>query len=128
MKKIVALAVFVAFLAGPAVSHADAWDVLRCKLNEGKTFDDLEQVVAEFRMLMDKAQHEDFSLRIMRPLSGPRIEPGQFFWVGAAPTGERLGSAHDYWFSDSSAARTKEKLDTVFLCDERWAMRTVFEH
>jgi hypothetical protein len=128
MKKTFALAVVAVFAAFPAISHAQAWDVLRCQLNEGKTFADLEQVVAEFRLLMDKAQYEDFSLQIMRPLSGPRIVPGQFFWIGSAPTAERLGSAHDYWFSDASAARTKEKLDTVFLCDERWAMRTVFEH
>jgi hypothetical protein len=126
MKKVI-LAAMAAILVLPAVASAEAWDILRCKLLEGKNFDDLEQIVTEWRLLMDKTEYKDFKVQILQPLSGPRVGPGIFFWVGSAPTAERLGGAQDYWFSDPSAARMKAKLDTVFLCDERWGMRTVFE-
>ena len=127
MRKVLFSALLALFAVLPAVASAEAWDILRCKLVEGKTFEDLEQVVTEFRMLMDNAEHKDFKVQVLPPLSGPRIEPGVFFWIGSAPTAEAVGSAHDYWFSDPSAARMKAKLDTVTICDERWSMRTVFE-
>ena len=50
MKKVI-LAAMATILVLPAVASAEAWDILRCKLLEGKNFDDLEPTRTMIRIL-----------------------------------------------------------------------------
>ncbi len=121
------LAALALLSLSPVVAAADSWDVLRCKLHEGKSFADLEQVLTEWRLIADKATYSDYKVQILAPISGEYTGPGVFFWVGTAPSSQRIGAALDFWFSDPAAARMQEKFRTVFSCENRSTLRTVVQ-
>jgi hypothetical protein len=119
MSKVFAIAALGVVLALPAGSDATTREFLKCKLNDGKTLADLEQVIGEWRALVDKAGYSDYKVEILSPVHADDINIGVFYWMGTTPDYARLGAGYNWWITDADAAKMADKLNAVYTCESR---------
>jgi hypothetical protein len=110
----------------PAAAGAVTYDFLKCKRVAGKTMTDVEQVVTEWRALVDKAGYSDYKVAVLLPVHAEDISQGVFWWMGTAPDYARLGAAYNWWLTNADAAKMGDKFGTVFTCTNRSTATVAF--
>ena len=113
MKKMILIFTLFAsstLFAGPVV------EIFECKLNEGKTYDDLSSMMDTFSGYLEKAGLEDTYTAHVGFQQIP-IKAGSVNWIGISPSAEDFGKAID-WFTSSEDGRSFGALyESVYSCE-----------
>jgi hypothetical protein len=105
------------FLIIPAVqASAEVMHYSRCKLVQGKTIDDVQAWVKDWRTLKT-AKGIDYKVRILIPHADNDLDADEFFIEGGSSTLQSYAAAWSWWYSDAEAAKSAEQLNAAATCD-----------
>ena len=93
---------------------ADAMQYSLCTLNEGKTMQDAQTWLNDWRALAKK-EDISYSLRLLTPHASTD-QLGQFYIEGSSPTLSTYATAWEWWYSDEDAAASNAQLVGVASC------------
>jgi hypothetical protein len=94
-------------------------ELFSCTFNEGKGYEDLEEVIEDWNDWADDEDFEDYSAWTLRPYySGPEQE-FDVLWLGGARSGAALGRGQDAWLSEGGDVA--EDFASVISCDAHLA-------
>jgi hypothetical protein len=102
------------WLVAPA--SAEVMHYSKCKLVEGKTIDDVQGWVKDWRALKtDKGI--DYRVRILIPHADNDLGAGEFFIEGGSSTLQSYAAAWNWWYTDADAAKSADQLNAAATCD-----------
>jgi hypothetical protein len=100
----------------PAQAWAEVMHYSRCKLVEGKTIDDVQAWVKDWRALKtDKGI--DYRVRILIPHADNDLGANEFFIEGGSSTLASYAAAWNWWYTDADAAKSADQLNAAATCD-----------
>ena len=108
------LALALVWLAAPAT--AEVMHYSKCKLNDGKTIDDVQAWVNDWRALKTE-KDIDYKVRILIPHADNDLGAGEFFIEGGSSTLQSYAAAWDWWYTDAAAAKSADQLNAAATCD-----------
>lgn len=97
-------------------ASAEVIHYMKCKLVEGKTIDDVQGWVNDWRVLKTK-KGVDYRVRILVPHADKDLGADEFFLEGASSTLPSYAAAWDWWYTDSAAAKSGTQLNAAATCD-----------
>lgn len=118
MKKILAILLMSLFshtlLAGPVV------EVFECTLNEGKTVNDANNMMAVFSEYLEEASlSESYTAHL--GIQQLPIKKNSINWIGIAPSGEDFGKAIAWFTGTAEGAAFGELYNSVYSCSNSFA-------
>ena len=120
MKRAGAIAVMLSTCLGSAsaVSAGTAQEVFICKLNEGKTMEDLNKVIDDFKKMVVKLKGGDkYQAWLLTPVAAGNL--ANIVWVGEMSDGVSLATlTEDYRTSEAGKIQDK-KFQKVITCESR---------
>jgi hypothetical protein len=120
MKHAAAMAVMLSTCLGSAsgLFAGTAQEVFICKLNEGKTMEDLNKVIDDFKKMVGKLKGGDkYQAWLLTPVAAGNL--ANVVWVGEMPDGVSLATlAEDYRTSEAGKMQDK-KFQKVMTCESR---------
>ena len=119
MKKLVLLC--VACL--PFQTFAEVIHYSRCEINEGKTIDDVQAWVEDWRALVKK-KNIDYKVRLLIPHAANEVGANEFFIEGGSPTLQSYAQAWEWWYTDPDAAASSDQANAASTCDSGTVYRT----
>ena len=97
-------------------ASADIMHYTLCSLNEGKTIDDAQAWLDDWRALVNK--HDiSYSARLLLPHASTE-QIGQFYIEGSSPTMSTYAAAWDWWYYNEDAAPSNAQLVDVAACGQ----------
>ena len=96
----------------------------RCTLVDGKTIDDVQAWVKDWRALKTK-EGVDYRVRLLVPHADPNLGTGEFFIEGGSSTLASYAAAWSWWYSDPDAAKSGDQLNAAATCDSGVVYRSV---
>ncbi len=108
------LALCLVWLAAPA--SAEVMHYSKCKLAQGKTIDDVQAWVNDWRALA-KEKGIDYRIRLLIPHADNDLGAGEFFIEGGSSTLRSYAAAWDWWYTDAKAAKSADQLNAAATCD-----------
>ena len=100
----------------PAQAFGDVMHYSKCKLAEGKTIDDVQAWVNDWRALV-KAKGIDYRVRLLVPHADNDLSDGEFFIEGGSSTLQSYAAAWDWWYTNAEAAKSADQLNSAATCD-----------
>jgi hypothetical protein len=100
----------------PVQAFGEIMHYSKCKLADGKTIDDVQAWVNDWRVLKD-AQGIDYRVRLLIPHADNDLGADEFFIEGGSSTLESYAKAWNWWYTDSSAAKSVAQLNAAATCD-----------
>ena len=88
----------------------------KCKIADGKTIDDVQTWVKDWRTLK-KAKGIDYRVRILIPHADRSLGVDEFFIEGGSSTLQTYAAAWDWWYTDADAAKSNGQLNAAASCD-----------
>ena len=108
------LSIMVAVL--PMAASADVLHYSICELNQGKTLQDVQKWVDDWRPIAKKAGI-DYKIRILSGHAAPaEVMPPNFIIEGETATLTSYAKAWEWWHSDPKASKSNEQLISVAAC------------
>ncbi len=114
MTMFLALALALAWLGAPA--YAEVMHYSKCKLVEGKTIDDVQAWVKDWRALKTDKKI-DYRVRILIPHADNDLGANEFFIEGGSSTLQSYAAAWNWWYTDAAAANSAVQLNAAATCD-----------
>lgn len=108
---LVLCAVWLASQASAEVMHYS-----RCKLEQGKTIDDAQAWVNDWRPLV-KEKGIDYRVRLLVPHADNDLDADEFFIEGSSSTLQSYAAAWDWWYTDAEAAKSAGQLNAAATCN-----------
>ncbi len=108
------LVVALTWLGVPA--SAEVMHYSRCKLMDGKSMDDVQAWVNDWRKLKTE-KGIDYRVRILIPHADNDMGQGDFFIEGGSSTLQSYAAAWNWWYTDADAAKSAEQLNAAASCD-----------
>ena len=99
-----------------AQASAEVMHYSRCKLAEGKTTDDVQAWVNDWRALKTE-KGLDYQLRILIPHADSDLGADEFFLEGGSSTLQSYAAAWDWWYTDAAAAKSANQLNAAATCN-----------
>ena len=99
-----------ALFAGPVV------EVFECTLNEGKTVNDANNMMAVFSEYLEEAELSESYTAHLGFQNFP-IKTNSINWIGIAPSGEDFGKAIAWFTGTAEGAAFGELYQSVYSCD-----------
>lgn len=87
----------------------------RCELNEGKTIDDVQKWVKDWRALKT-AKGIDYRVRVLIPHADNTLGANEFFLEGGSTNLESYAKAWNWWYTDADAAKSNTQLTGAATC------------
>jgi len=109
------------WLAAPA--SAEVMHYSKCKLEDGKTIEDVQAWVTDWRKLKTE-KGIDYEIRILVPHADNDLGADEFFIEGRSSTLSSHGAAYEWWYSDDAAAASGTQLNAAATCDSGAIYRT----
>ena len=97
-------------------ASAEVMHYSKCKLAQGKTIDDAQAWVKDWRVLVKKAGL-DYRIRLLVPHADNTLAADEFFIEGGSPTLQSYAAAYDWWYTDAEAAKSSDQLNAAATCD-----------
>lgn len=117
MKRVSMFLVLVLAFGGlTAQAFAEVMHYSKCKLVQGKTIDDVQAWVNDWRALKTK-NNIDYRVRILIPHADSNLGAGEFFIEGGSPTLQSYAAAWNWWYTDAAAAKSGDQLNAAATCD-----------
>jgi len=110
----VILVLFVVLL--PLQAFGEVMHYSKCELAEGKTIDDVQAWVNDWRVLV-KAQGIEYRVRLLVPHADNDLGADEFFIEGGSPTLETYAKAWNWWYTNETAAQSVAQLNAAASCD-----------
>ncbi len=110
------LVVVVASVGLTAQASANVMHYSKCKFVEGKTIDDVQAWVKDWRVLKGK-KNIDYRIRILIPHADNDLGADEFFLEGSSSTLQSYAAAWDWWYTDAAAAKSADQLNAAATCD-----------
>jgi len=107
----------------PLQAFGEVMHYSKCKLVAGKTIDDVQAWVNDWRALKAKAGI-DYKIRLLIPHADNDLGADEFFLEGRSSTLVSHAKAYTWWYSDSEAAKSGEQLNAAATCDSGVVYRT----
>lgn len=103
---------------GPVAYAGTAQEVFICHLNEGKSMDDLNAVIEDFKKMVGKLKGGDkYQAWLLTPVAASNM--ANIVWVGEMQDGVSLATLQqDYMTSEAGRAQDK-KFRNVITCESR---------
>ena len=115
MRKIAYLIIGSFLLSFAAHASADVMDYSRCQLEEGKSIDDVQKWVTDWRALAKK-NSVNYQLRLLVPHSDTTLMAGEFFIEGRSPSLATHAAAWQWWYTNADAAKSADQLAAAATC------------
>ena len=117
MKRVPVFLVLSLALIWPAAqASAEVMHYSKCKLAKGKTIDDVQAWVNDWRTLKTK-QDIDYRVRILIPHADNDLGADEFFIEGGSSTLQSYAAAWNWWYTDAAAAKSADQLNAAATCD-----------
>ncbi len=100
----------------PAQALGEVMHYSRCSLNDGKTIEDVQAWVKDWRALKT-ANDVDYRVRILVPHSDSDMEAGDFFIEGGSSTLASYAAAWNWWYTNADAAKSADQLNAAATCN-----------
>lgn len=111
---LVPVTLVLVWLAGQA--SAEVMHYSKCKLNDGKTIEDAQAWVNDWRKLKtDKGI--DYEVRLLIPHADNDLGADEFFLEGRSSTLASYAAAWEWWYTDAAAAGSADQLNAAATCD-----------
>ncbi len=110
----VLLVLCLVWAAAPA--SAEVMHYNKCKLVEGKTIDDVQAWVKDWRVLKTEKKI-DYRVRILIPHADNDLAADEFFLEGGSSTFQSYAAAWNWWYTDTAAAKSADQLNKAATCD-----------
>lgn len=99
-----------------------AGDVVRevfiCKLNQGKTMNDLNKVIADFnKMIGDLKGGDGYQAELLSPIAANDMN--SLIWVGEMPDSASMGALTDEYGASEAGHKMDKKFRDVMTCESR---------
>ncbi len=107
----------------PLQAFAEVMHYSKCETNEGKTIDDVQAWVKDWRALAKK-KNIDYKLRLLIPHADSDLEANEFFMEGSSPTLQSYAQAWEWWYTDSDADASGDQLAAAATCNSGAVYRT----
>lgn len=98
-----------------AQASAEVMDYSRCQLEEGKTIEDVQKWVTDWRALAKK-NNINYQLRLLVPHADTTLSPGEFFIEGRTPSLGAHAAAWQWWYTNADAAKSGDQLAAAATC------------
>ena len=108
------LALALVWLAAQA--SAEVMHYSKCKLGDGKTVDDVQAWVNDWRTLKT-AKGIDYRVRILIPHADNDLGADEFFIEGGSSTLQSYAAAWDWWYTNPDATQSNAQLNAAASCD-----------
>jgi len=110
------LVLALALMWGATQASAEVMHYSKCKVADGKTLDDVQAWVKDWRTLK-KAKGIDYQVRILLPHADSNLGIDEFFIEGGSSTLQSYAAAWDWWYTDADAAKSNDQLNKAAACD-----------
>lgn len=117
-------AMLLAVLGMKAGAFADAGvqEVFICKLNQGKTLEDLNKVIGDFnKMIGDRKGGDKYTAHLLTPIAADDLST--IVWVGTMPDSGAMGTLQDDYQASEAGQKMEKKFDDVITCTSRSVWR-----
>ena len=107
----------------PLQAFGEVMHYSKCKLEDGKTLEDVQAWVTDWRKLKT-AKGIDYEIRILVPHADNDLGADEFFIEGRSSTLSSHAAAYEWWYSDDAAAASATQLNAAATCDSGAIYRT----
>jgi hypothetical protein len=97
-------------------ASAEIMHYSKCKLAQGKTIDDAQAWVNDWRPLA-KEKGIDYRIRLLIPHADNDLEADEFFLEGGSATLQSYAAAWDWWYTSAEASKSADQLNAAATCN-----------
>jgi hypothetical protein len=107
----------------PIQAFGEVMHYSRCELIDGKTIDDVQTWVNDWRVLV-KEKGIDYRVRLLVPHADSELGADEFFIEGGSSTLQSYAKAWDWWYTAPEATKSADQLDASATCNSGAVFRS----